>query len=884
MATPVLNTFNSGELSDYLSARTDLSKYRNGCDTLENMLVLPYGGVERRPGTEFIAEVKDSSDITRLIPFERSEDTSFVLEFGDYYIRFYTNGGQVEVSSAPAWVTSTSYVVGDYVTESTIIYYCQEDHTSGTFATDLAAGKWVAQTIYEIPSPYAEDEVWDLKFAQSADVMYFVHPLYPPHKLSRIGQAEWTLVEIDFTYAALKDANIEATPTITATLISGDSYTLTASSALFDADDVNGHYLLKFPRNDNAIQEVFTSATVGSSTLSVFGDWNFTTHGTWTGTVQIQRSFNGGTTWSTYRTYSGTDDRNVEATGTEELENVLYRIECTAYTSGTITCDLDVEEYFDNVLHKITAFASSTSVTATRLSGTAHVAEATSDWAEGSWSPKNGYPETIAFYEERLVFGATSAQPQTVWTSKIGDYENLTSGTLDDSALIYTISSDRVNKILWMVPQTSLMIGTDGGEWKMWSGKRDEPLTPTNVSFKRQSTYGSESTQAILINDVIMYIQRGARKLREMSYSYEREVYVSPDMSILAEHVTETGIVDMVFQQNPHPIVWFTRTDGQLIGFTYEAGQEVVGWHRHPMDNGEVESLTTISGLPEDELWMVVKRTIDGNDVRYVERLKPIRFGSTNLDSWFVDSALEFDGGAAVAITGATNADPCVISAPGHSFLDGQQVRITGVVGMTELNTHIFTVSNPGAGTLELRDVNDTGDIDSTNYGTYVSGGELLRVENTFAGLEHLEGETVAALVDGAVVDDTTVSSGTAVLEAFGNKIVIGLSYVSILKPMNIESDLADGGSQARKKRISQVDVRFYKTTGAKLVNDEGDEMVIPFRKPSDPMSRALPLFSGDKKLFYKDGFDISAGITVKQELALPMTVLMISPWIKNFN
>jgi len=842
MATPVLNSFNAGELSEYLSARTDLAKYRNGCQTLENMLVLPYGGATRRPGTEFIAEVKDSDDNTRLIPFERSEDTSFILEFGDNYIRFYTNGGYVESGGSP----------------------------------------------YEIASPYAEDEINDAKFVQSADVIYFVHPLYPPYKLSRLGTAEWTMEETEFIYAAFMDENIESTDTITATVDGADpDYTLVSSVAdFFTADDVGGHFLIKYPRTDNAIQEVFSSATVGASTIRISGQWSFVTHGTWTGTVKIQRSFNDGSTWQDYRTYSGTADRNVDASGEEELENVLYRINCTAYTSGTLTCDLSTQDYFDKVVFLITAYTSGTTVDAERQSGemTGHSAETVPDWAWGAWSPKNGYPEAIAFFEERLCFAASTNQPQTVWTSKTGNYENLTSGTFDDSALIYTISSDRVNKILWMVPQAALIIGTDGGEWKMSSGKREEPITPENISFKRQSTYGSESIQGILINDVIMYIQRGGRKLREMTYSYEREIFVSPDMSILAEQITESGVVNMVFQQNPHPIIWLTRTDGTLVAFTYESGQDVVGWHRHPMDNGLVESIASISGLPEDEVWMVVRRTIDGSTARYIERMKPVNFGLTNVDAWFVDSALEFDGGDAFDISGATNADPCVLTITGHSFSDGDQIKITGVAGMTKLNSHVFSVGNPTANTIELRDENDTDDINSTAYGVYTSGGSAIRVENTFGGLSHLEGETVSALVDGAVVDDAVVSSGSAVLERFGNRIVIGLKYTSVLKPMNIESDLADGGSQARKKRISKVAVRFYRTSGAQIESDEGKEMVVAFRKASDPMDTALPLFSGDKKVSYKDGYDNQAGITVKQELALPMTILMISPWIRNYN
>lgn len=643
-ANLILTNFTAGELSPRLAGRVDQSKYYNGCKTLQNMLIYPHGGAVRRPGTYFVAEAKDSSKKVRLIPFEFSTEQAYILEFGHQYMRVYKDNGQVESGGSP----------------------------------------------YEISTPYQESELFELKYVQSADTMYIVHPNHKPKKLTRTGHTSWTLSD----YAPTADP--------------------------------------------------FTSA--------------------------------------------------------------------------------------DN------------------------------------------YPCYVAFFEERLVFAGSNNDPQKIWASVSGNFEDMTTGAGDDAAFVYVIAADQVNAIQWLSPQNYLLIGTVGGEWRLGSTTAGEPVTATNVTCKRQSTYGSKNIQGLLVNDVVLFVQKAGKKVRELTFSWEKDGYVAPDMTILAEHITGAGIVNTAYQQQPDSILWCVRSDGVLIGMTYERPQEVIGWHRH-VTEGEVESVAVIPASDHDQIWVSVKRTIDGTVKRYIEYFKSASIPDEQENCFYVDCGLTYDGGEAKDITGATQANPVVITSTAHGFSNGDKVRIREVQGMVELNWNVYTVANAAANTFELSG------IDGTSFGAYTSGGKVEEVAKTVSGLGHLKNKEVSILSDGAVHPDLTVSAGGEVtLDRYANMIHIGLSYSSILETMELNIDLADGTAQGRTKRISSSTIRFYKTIAAKAGYDENSLDSIPFRETDDLMNEPLPFFTGDKEISFPKGYDKSAKVMVVQDQPLPMTVLSIMP------
>jgi len=539
-----LTNFTGGELSPRLDGRNDLTKYSSGCKTLENFIVYPHGAAARRPGTTFIAEVKNHNQKGRLIPFEFSTTQTYILEFGNQFIRIYKDQGQVQ---------------------------------SGGSAVEVA-------------TPYLEAELFQIKFAQSADVMYITHPNHATRKLSRTSHTSWTLTEVNFTNGPFQDTNVSTT-TLTPSGTTG-SVTITASASTFVSTDVNR----------------------------------------------------------------------------------LVRI--------------------GDGIAKITAFTSATVVTATTSTDFANT-NASSNFSLGAFSTTTGFPSCVTFFEQRLVFAGTTNQPQTIFFSKSGDYENMDAnigGTVaDDDAIIYTIASNQVNAIRFMTATRTLIIGTAGGEFTVSGGGTDSAITPTNILIKKQSNHGAANVDAIAVGNATLFLQRAKRKIRELAYNFDVDGYLAPDMTILAEHVTEGGITQMAYQQEPNQIIYAVRGDGELIGLTYQREQQVTAWHRHVFGGvfGSGKAICeSVAVIPTDdteyEVYVIIKRTINGATKRYIEVLNTFDFTTTDNTTFnFLDSQLSYSGSSTTTLSGL-------------SHLEGQTVSI-----LADGATHPDKVVSSGAITLD---------------------------------------------------------------------------------------------------------------------------------------------------------------------------------------
>ena len=547
--TLALTSFVSGEFSPKMDGRTDFEKYSSGAKTLENFLVHPQGAATRRVGTQFIAEVKSSAAKTRLIPFEFSTTQTYILEFGNTYIRFFKDKGQI-----------------------------------------LSGG-----SAYEISSPYLTAELFDIKFAQSADVMYITHPNHEVMKLSRTGHTSWTLAEVDFTdgpYLATNSTTTTLTPAQAAT---GSNINITASA-------VTG--------------------------------------------------INGG--------------------------------------AGFQTTDVGRIISFNSGKAKITA-RSSTTVVACTITTAFTNTNATEAFNLGAFSDTTGHPSCVSFFEQRLVFAGTTDEPQTLFFSKAGDYENMTTGTNADDAMVYTIASNQVNAIRYMKAVRTLVVGTTGGEFTVSADGTDASITPTNITIKRQSSFGSANVDAIPAGNAILFLQKAKRKIRELQYNFDSDGYQAPDLTILNETVTDTGINEMSYQQEPGSNIWCVRDDGVLACLTYQRSENVIAWSRHifggAFGSGKAvcESVASISGvLTEDEVWVIVKRTINGATKRFVECFSDFDFDETSATSFkFLDSHLSYSGSATTTLSGL-------------SHLEGQTVSILG-----DGATHANKVVN-GSGQITL--------------------------------------------------------------------------------------------------------------------------------------------------------------------------------------
>lgn len=287
------------------------------------------------------------------------------------------------------------------------------------------------------------------------------------------------------------------------------------------------------------------------------------------------------------------------------------------------------------------------------------------------------YPRTVTLFQSRLVFGGISTKPQTIWMSKANDLYNFTTGSAANDAQTWTLSSTQNNSIQWLVPVAKLMIGTTGGEFSL-----DLPgNTATNIQVRRESNFGSKDGRTQLIGNGVIYASRDGRKVREMAYSFEADGFVSPELSLLSEHLTRPGIKEFDYAQNPDGILWTVMNDGTFSGFTYLKSQEVQGWHRH-QTQGEVISICTIEGVTGSEVWFAVKRGLGDNYKVRIERMAPAFDGESpnDLACAYLDSYLTYEGDPVDNLSGLDHLEGMTVSILADGYYLSDKVVTGGAI------------------------------------------------------------------------------------------------------------------------------------------------------------------------------------------------------------
>lgn len=746
-------------------------------------------------------------------------------------------------------------------------------------STAFGVGSQINQggSAYSITTPYETEDLFELQTVQSDNVMYIVHNDYAPRTLTRSGDTIWSLDVVDFTGGPFMDENTVEATTITPSAKTG-SITLAAAADVFEAADVGSLWRINHLVDANSINGTFTG-TGSSATLEVQDEriFDFTTEKTWNGTLKLERSYDAGSTWvdaSRVFAINTINDGQVHYIDQETEADALYRVTCTVFTTGTVGYTLSARAGTFGGVVEITGVGDPRSATATvetdyDLVDTA----ATYRWSEAAWSEKNGYPGAVTFFQQRIAYAGSAAEPEKVWLSQTADWTNFEFDGLATGAMTFKISSDQMDAIQWLAGHTSILIGTTGSEWKL-KGGAEEGLTFDNFDISRQSTNGSAKIQPIAVNSQIIYAQRNAENIYAQQFAFERDNWLSTDISFLAEHITDGGITEMAYQRTPRATLWLVRADGTLLGVAMEESQEVIGWYRYTFD-GDCESVAVASGSDEDQVWVIIARTIDGTTSRYVEQIQPIDYDNQE-DGFFVDAGVTFTGDGPFVITNITLADPAVVTATDHTFADGEQIRITDVGGTTEVNDNVYTVSTVSGSSFELRDSTDAVDINSVDFTAYTSGGSVEQVENTFATLTHLEGETVVAAGDGGYAGSYTVSSGSITLTDFYNKVHKGLAYTAKFRPMNLEFASTGGALQGLTKRVTATTIRFDQTLGCSIGPTFDDFDTFVFRQYDDPLNAAPPLFTGDFRMLFDGPYDREGAICIQDSLPVPMTILSI--------
>lgn len=488
-------------------------------------------------------------------------------------------------------------------------------------------------------------------------------------------------------------------------------------------------------------------------------------------------------------------------------------------------------------------------------------------------------PGVVGYYQQRRVFGASNANPQTLWFSRVGAYNNFgySTPTKDDDAITVTLASRQVNRIRALVPLKELLVLTSGAEWTVTGDATG--LKPTNIQAQVQSYIGSGTVPPAVYGNTALYVQARGQKLADLAYSYTSDGFQGQDLTVLSSHLVRGfEIEDMALAQVPNSVLWIVRNDGQLLGFTYLPAQEVFSWHRHDTD-GFYESVASVPEGDEDAVYFIVRRIINGVSRRYVERLVSRQLSvpgeDTALDrSFFVDAGLTYDGrgptSAAVTLTGGTDwkyPNPLILAANTSTFVvgdvgtviilrgsDGQIVRLT----VTTYTSGTSLTVTPGSIVPEsLRN------LPAARWG---------RARATFSGLSHLEGKTVSIFADGNVEPQAVVVSGAVSIQRPAMLVHIGLPFLSDFETldMTLQNQPNFLGVQ---KRVNEVTVICEESRGI-FAGTDADHLYENKQRNTENYNDPIRLLTGQAVITVAGQWEQPGRVFIRQQDPLPLSVL----------
>ena len=524
-------SFTGGEMSPAMYGRLDDQKYQQGAAVVRNFIVMPQGPVENRSGFEYVNACGNERSKVRLIPFTFSSADTCVIEMGHGYIRVIRNGGLIP----------------------------------------SAAGSTTPLTV---ATPYDQNDLFDIHYAQSADVMTLVHPKYPPKELRRYGAYDWRLVDISF------GAPIGAPGGLSVSYYCGDAQATDAEKNAYNIK----YRVTAVVETDEGDRESAASAIVsGNGNLYLSASRMTISWG----------AVSGASRYRVYKTYSGTYGFIGETDGTNFVDNNI---------------------------------AADTNKTPPRY-----------DAPFGA----GNYPGAVSYFEQRRIFAGTEARPQFVWMTRSGTESDMsyTLPSKDDNRIKFRIAALEASRIRHVVPLSSLILLTSGAEFRVTTAN-DDAITPSSIGVKPQSYVGANNVQPVIVNSSIIYAAERGGHMWELGYNWQASGFVTGDMCLRAAHLFENrDITSIALAKAPFPVIWAVTSDGALLGCTYVPEQGIGAWHRHDTKGGTFESVACVAEGDEDTLYAVVRRTVNGSQRRYIERMHPRQFESA-VDAFFVDCGI----------------------------------------------------------------------------------------------------------------------------------------------------------------------------------------------------------------------------------------------------
>lgn len=838
-----------GEIAPEVYGRIDTAAYGSALATARNVVVRAFGSIYNRPGLTFIGPVKDHTKPPRIIQFQFNTSDTYLLEFGNLYMRVIRNDAHVTetpktitavTAANPPVVTSAAHGFsnGDEVFVTGVVGMTRlngrrfnvKNVTTNTFtladqvtSVDINATAYAAYVsggtaarIYTIVTPYTIDGTSNdmlIKFVQSADTMTMVNALVAPQELKRSGHAAWAFTTPTFA------PSIAAPATLTVGAGGGAvtrNYAVTASAAV------------TFEESLPTLQTTTTGATPSADVLS----WPAVT---------------GAAKYSIYLQQNG-------------VYGWLGDSDTLTFTNGNLAPDL------------------TTSPPAAR----------------NPFVGAGNYPGAVSYYQQRRVFGGSLNAPDTTWYSQVASAANMSSSSpvQADDAITAALNSRQVNDIRHLVPGDDLLIYTSGSEWQVNSGT-DSSFSATTLKQHPQSAWGCSQLPPIVVGKTILYVVENGASVRSMGFSWQVNGYTGDDVSLLSSHLFERyNIVDWTFARSPDPVAHVVRSDGQACAMTFNQEQQMVAWTRWDT-RGKFERVASLrhpSTEIDEPVYFVVKRVINGNIVRYIERTHSRRFFDIR-DAFFVDAGISYD--SPVTVTGVSLANPAVVTAAAHGFTTGDKIDLFcikwtptwdedgneiqpgdmddagNVLVPNQLNGGRYTITVIDANTFSVP-------VDSTGFLAYVENGTARKAAQTITQLDHLEGQEVVILADGSVVEDLTVTNGQVVLPYLASRAHIGLPYIADVETLNLETPGA-GTIQGAVKTIDTVLLRMDRSRGL-LVGPNSGLLTELKQRQYELMGAPTNMLSGDVAVDIPASWNSKGRIFLRQKYPLPMNILAIIP------
>lgn len=724
-------SFTAGELSSALGARVDLAKYSTGLRQAVNVFIHPHGGASNRAGTEFVTEVKNSAHLARKIPFEFNTEQTYRLEFGDKYFRVIRDGGVVLSGGVP----------------------------------------------YEVVTPYDHSHVGQIVYLQEADVMYLCHADYPVQKISRLADDNWTITPVTFAPKISPPVNLggsalfirktgqtaNITYTVTALNASGAESARSSTVVIpvqYENDDgrmirlkwdaMPGAVTYRVYRIDPTNTAPGRLATTTETTLyltqkTIAGDWNQAPTSSDPGAPSTPTNFSVVTIYGRDMEYvvsavdADTGEESLPSASKILINDLTYKGNQNLLTWDAVPGASAYAIYKkNNGQYGFIGRSEETSFVDNSI--VADVA----DGPQQARNPFNGagnYPRCGTFIEQRLGFFSTKSDPQAGFLSQSANYENFgaSSPAKPSDAVTFRIKAKQVNEIRSALALKGLMLLTSGAEWVVTGGSQSDAITPSAIKIDNEGYRGSSHVQPIVVGNTVLFSQGTGGVVRDFSYEFASNGYSGKDLTILARHLFEDReIKSWAYAQAPYSIAWVVLDNGMLCSLTYLKEHDVWAWTRHESGlagDAVFEDVTTAREGREDVPYFVVRRTINGQSKRYIERLHSRSFSKIE-DAFFVDCGLTYAGAPATVITGLDH----LLGQSVVALSNGNVVRnlvvgpVAGGIGVTlphpATKVHIGL---PMTATLETLDL-DLGQVPGlgTVQGRQKSVSEVtLRVEKT---------------------------------------------------------------------------------------------------------------------------------------------------------